>query len=747
MKKQPLTVKVASWSALHPGRAILGWFAFVALCLVIGGAVGAVDAADKDYWVGEAGRAESIATEGNLQHKSAERIMITDKSGAASGARAQSAAADVAARMKQLPEVEKVAAPVRSANGRMLMVEVTLKGLRLEAQKHIQPLLDQTAEVQKKNPDLKVEESGDASVEMGLDKSRDDDLSTSETITFPITLITLLVVFGSLIMVGVPLLLAVSSIGAAMGLSQLISHLVPDAGVGKSVILLIGMAVGVDYTLFYLKREREERAQAKGRLSPEALVGIAAATSGRAIVVSGLAVALSTATLFLATDIVFTSLAVATMVVVLVAVLSSMTALPALLVLIGRRLDRKAAKAAAGGKRVKWVRRHKSEKTGRIWTALLRPARNRPVATLLISVLVMFGLAVPAFGMHLRVLNLATHSRAIPELKTYDRLNEAFPDLLAEHWVMVRDNNPGERTEVQSALKDLAAKAQTDPVFSKKPPKLETTPDGRISVMTLSVPFNLSSPQAHDSLTELRKNFLPKTLGKVKGAEFAVSGPVAQDTDYLAHQNDKLPVVVGFLLLLTFVLTLFVFGSATIAALGVLLNLLSVGASFGLVVVFFQWGLASTVFGFEPGATHAIGSRVPLFLFVILFGLSMDYQVFVVSRIKEAALKGVPTRQAVIDGIGHSAKVVTSAAVVMVTVFASFMFLHLAEMKQIGFSLAVAVLLDAFIIRVMILPAALILLGNATWWPSHKMRRAQAQGAAAEHHDLPVTGPVAHLRR
>ncbi|MEU9102527.1 MMPL family transporter, partial [Streptomyces sp. NPDC048361] len=649
MKKQPITVRVASWSALHPGRAIIGWFVFVALCLIIGGAVGTVDAGDKDYWVGEAGHAESIATEGDLQHRSAERIMITDPSGAAPGAAAQSAAQDIAARMKQLPEVGQVAAPVRSADGGMLMVEVTMKGLRLEAQQHIQPLLDQTAEVQKKHPDVKVEESGDASVERGLDTSRDDDLAASEKITFPITLITLLVVFGSLIMVGVPLLLAVSSIGAAMGLSQLISHLVPDAGVGKSVILLIGMAVGVDYTLFYLKREREERALAGGRLSPEALVGIAAATSGRAIAVSGLAVALSTATLFLATDIVFTSLAVATIVVVLVAVLSSMTALPALLVVIGRRLDRKSARAVTKGKRPK---HHKNEGTGRMWSALLKPARTRPAATLLISVLVMAGLAAPAFGMHLRVLNLATQSRQIPELKTYDRLNEAFPDLLAEHWVMVRDNDPGEKTRVQSALKELAAKAQADPMFSKKPPGLQTTPDGRISVMTLSVPYDLSSSQAHDSLKELRQTYLPDTLGKVPGADFGVSGPVAQDADYLAHQNDKLPIVVGFLLLLTFILTLCVFGSATIAALGVLLNLLSVGASFGLVVVFFQWGLASTVFGFEDSATHAIGSRVPLFLFVILFGLSMDYQVFVVSRIKEAAMNGVPTRQAVIDGIG-----------------------------------------------------------------------------------------------
>ncbi|MER7028595.1 MULTISPECIES: MMPL family transporter [Streptomyces] len=716
MKKQPLTVRVASWSAAHPARAVIGWCVFVALCLALGSAVGTRQAGDRDYWVGEAGRAEAIATEGGLQHKAAERIMITNRSGGPVGGAAHDAAQDVVARMKPLPQVLRVADPVRSENRRMLMVEVTVKGPRLEARRHLDPLLKQTAEVQRAHPDLRVEETGEASVSKGLDTSRADDLATSEKITFPITLITLLIAFGSLIMVGVPLLLAVSSIAAAMGLSQVVSHLLPDAGVGSSLILLIGMAVGVDYTLFYLKREREERDRAGGRLTPEALVGIAAATSGRAIAVSGLAVALTTATLFLATDVIFSSLAVGTIVVVLVAVLSSMTVLPALLVLIGRRLDRKAAR----GKRV----RRGTERTGRVWNALLRPARNHPAATLVVSLLVMAGLAAPTLGMHLRVLNTATHSRSIPEMRVYDRLNAAFPDLLASHWVVVK-SDAGEVGRVRAELKDLAHRAATDPKFSDQPPELTSTPDGRISMMTLSVPFSLNSPQASGSLKDLRETYLPATLGKVPGAEYAVTGPVAQDADYLAHQNEKLPLVIGFLLLLTFVMTLLVFRSAAIALMGVVLNLLSVAASFGLVVVFFQWGWASTVFGFEEDATHAIGSRVPLFLFVILFGLSMDYQVFVVSRIKEAALNGVPTRQAVLDGVDKSAKVVTSAAVVMVTVFASFMLLHLAEMKQIGFSLAVAVLLDAFIIRIMILPSALALLGNATWWPSRRMRRTQ----------------------
>ncbi|MGW3011264.1 MMPL family transporter [Streptomyces sp. NPDC001219] len=741
MEKQPLTVKVASWSALHPGRAIVGWFVFVALCLALGGMVGTNEAGDRDYWVGEAGRAESIAADGNLQHKSAERIMISNRSDTPPGAAATGAAADVVAGMKALAPVLHVADPVRSENGRTLMVEVTLKGPRLEAQKRIEPLQKLTAEVQKKHPDLRVEETGDASVEVGLDNQRADDLATTETITFPITLITLAVVFGSVIMVGVPLLLAVSSIGASIGLSQLVSHLLPDAGVGNNVILLIGMAVGVDYTLFYLKREREERARSGGRLSPESLVEIAAATSGRAIVVSGLAVILSTATLFLAADVIFASLAIGTIVVVAVAVLSSMTVLPALLVKIGQRADRKDARAAARGKRS----RRKPEETGRLWTALLRPAKNHPVATLVVSVLLMLGLAAPVLGMHLRVLSTATHSRSISEMRAYDRLNEAFPDLLAEHWVAVR-SDAGHKDQTRTALNALAERAKSDPLFSTKQPKLETTDDGLISMMTLSVPHKLNSEAAADSLRHLREDYLPATLGKADGVEYGVSGPVAQDVDYLAHQNEKLPVVIGFLLLLTFLMMVLVFRSVTISLIGVLLNLLSVAASFGLVVVFFQWGLGSTLFGFEESATSGIGSRVPLFLFVILFGLSMDYQVFVVSRIKEAAMNGVPTRQAVIDGIGKSAKVVTSAAVVMVTVFASFMFLHLAEMKQIGFSLAVAVLLDAFIIRVMILPSVMILLGNASWWPSRTMRRAQRNAATAQAGSAPPAVPTAPLR-
>ncbi len=726
-EKRPVTVRLAVWSARHPWRALAGWLAFVVLCLGVGLAMGTHNATGEDYRVGEAGRAETLAAEARLDREPVEQVLISARSGPLERTAADAAVRDLTARMRQLPEVARVEPPVRSADGGSLRVAVVMKGAEADAKDHVAPLAARTAAVQRDHPELRVAETGSPSVSVGVNTQRGQDLALSEAIALPVTLLTLLVVFGSALMAAVPLLLALTSIAAAMGLSMVVSHLQPDAGVGANIILLIGMAVGVDYTLFYLKREREERARAGGRLGAEALVELAAATSGRAIVVSGLAVIVSTATLYLATDVVFSSLATSTVIVVLAAVLSSLTALPALLVKIAQRAERRADRRAQRTGRSRPARRERAEGTGRLWRALLRPATEHPARTLCVSVLLMLALAAPALGMQLRVLNKDSHSREIPALQTYDRLTTAFPELRVQHQIVVRAP-AAESSEVTSALRKLSARAHSDPLYAKGvTPLVKTSRDHRTTTMELSTPHKVSSPEAIASLDRLRRDYLPDTVGAVPGAEFAVSGDVAHDTDYLAHQDGKLPLVVGALLLLTFLVTTLVFRSVVIGLLGVALNLLSAAAAFGLVVVFFQHGLASTLFGFDTAATSAIGSRVPLFLFVILFGLSMDYQIFVVSRIREAALRGVPTREAVLHGVGASAKVVTSAAAVMVTVFAAFMFLHLAEMKQIGFSLAVAVLLDAFVIRVVILPSALTLLGRASWWPSRTMRRAQRE--------------------
>ncbi|GAA1358277.1 MMPL family transporter [Streptomyces beijiangensis] len=718
-------MRMASWSARHPWRAIIGWFLFVILCLGAGIAVGSNEAQTEDFWVGEAGNAESMATQGGLQRKPLEHVMISARQGRPDASAVASAVRDLTARMGALPEVERVAAPVRSADGTAVRVTVTLKGPELEGKKNVVPLLAQTEKVAASHPDLVVEESGSPAISKGVNDQRGDDLALSERITLPVTLVILLLVFGSVVMAGVPLLLALSSIAATLGLSMLASHLLPDPGVGTNMILLIGLAVGVDYTLFYLKREREERTRADGRLSPEARVELAAATAGRAIVVSGLAVIVSTATLYLATDVIFSSLATGTILVVAVAVASSLTVLPALLVKFGHRTERRAAKKAARRARrgKPTVTKPAKPENGRVFAALLRPAQRHPAIALCVSVLIMLGVAAPALGMKLIDPGKDTFSRSIPAMQVYDRLTAKFPDLLVKHEVVTR-STPDRADEVKQALVELGRRAQADPLFAENTaPAVRTSADGRISVLELAVPYPAPSDRAITSLDHLRQEYLPATTGKLSGVETAVSGDVARGQDYVHDERSRLPLVLGALLLLTFVMTAVAFRSVMIALIGVVLNLLSAAAALGALVFVFQGSWAESLLGFD--SLGAIASRVPLFLFVILFGLSMDYQVFVVSRIKEAMDNGMTAREAVVDGISRSAKVVTSAAMVMVTVFAAFVFLHLTEMKQMGFCLAVAVLLDAVVIRMVILPSVLLLLGERAWRPLRPSRRTR----------------------
>ncbi|MGK5552624.1 MMPL family transporter [Actinomadura kijaniata] len=729
-------VRMARWSAGHPWRAIAGWFLFVALCLGLGAAIGGNPATTEDFRIGEAGRAEAMAAEGGLQQRPVERVLITARAGPLDRAAADAAARDVVRRMRALPEVRSVAAPVRSVDGTAVRVDVTMEGLELEGKRHVEPLRAQTGRVQAAHPGLRVEETGGPSIGRGLEALRSDDLARTEMIALPVTLVTLLVVFGSVALAVVPLLLALSSIVAAVGLAMLASHVYPDAGVGTNVILLIGLAVGVDYTLFYLKREREERARSGGRLDSRAVVELAAATSGRAVVLSGVAVAVSSATLYLADDVIFSSIATGAIVVSLVAVLSSLTILPALLAQLGRRAERRAARRAGRGAApsprngaAPWRRRAENDGGGRLTRALLGLTSRHPVIMLSAATLFMLALSAPLLGLNLTDMGRESHPRAVPAMRTYDRLNAAFPELKAMHQVVVRAD-AARADEVTAALSDLGTRLRNDPrLAGAAPPR--TSPDRRISLLELPVPHHVFTDEARSSLRDLRAEHAPAIVGRVAGAEVAVTGDVARYADYPEHQKSKLPLVIAGLLVVTLVVTVWAFRSLVLGLVGVVLNLLSAAAALGLVVLAFQNTWAEGLLDFT--STGSIGSRVPLFLLVILFGLSMDYQVFVLSRIQEAVRAGAPTRRAVLDGIGRSAGVVTSAAFVMVTVFASFVSLHIMEMKQMGFALAVAVLLDAVVIRVMILPALLLLLGERTWWPSRHPRRDHGGDPGRDH--------------
>jgi RND superfamily putative drug exporter len=709
-----LTVRAARWSATHPWRAIAMWVVFVVACFALGSMTGTKQAQNNGD-VGEVTRAEKIVDSGNFDNPDIESVLITPRSGGLDEAAADKVAVVVTQRMRALGGVADVAKPILAPNKEALIVRVTLQ--EGDSNNRVQPLLDTTARIQQENPGLRIEEVGGASIDKALTETLGNDFKRAEMFSLPVTLAILLIAFGALIAASVPLVLALSAVAAAIGLSAAASHLVPAVDAANSVILLIGMAVGVDYSLFYLRREREERAKGRGHVDA---VEIAAATSGHAVVVSGTAVIISMAGLFLARDTVFSSFAVGSILVVAVAVVGSLTVLPAILAKLGRWVDRPRIPLL-------WRLTARNGEP-RFWPFMLKPALKHPVATLLVAVTALLAVASPALGMSLKFPGTEDLPRDTAVMKAYDRLTAAFPSTGTSHQVAVRAP-ADQQSAVKAALADLVRRTKSDSLFAQdglEQPRVSK--DGTVTVLEVATPYEGGSQQARDSLTKLRKELMPETVGKVPGAEYAVGGFVAADVDYAAHTRAKLPLVIGFVLLLTMIVMMVTFRSVVVAVTAIGLNLLSAGAAYGVVTAVFQNSWAEGLLDFRSNG--AVVSWLPLFLFVVLFGLSMDYHVFVVSRIREAVLRGVPTRKAVADGITGSAGVVTSAAAVMIGVFAVFATLSTLDMKQLGVGLAVAILIDATIIRAVVLPSVMILLGEANWWAPKWLRLKPAKHAA-----------------
>lgn len=710
MKRSP-TVRIATWSATNPWKAILAWTVFVAVCFGAGAAAGTNQVAFSDYWIGEAGDAETIALENGLAAPAVEQILISSPDGALDPEAAAAAAADLRTRMAALDEVAEVAGPVTAESGDALMLAVTMSMPAHEAADHVDPLLETTAAVQEAHPDLDFAQTGGKSMSNELNDQLGTQLAQVERFTLPITLLILFIVFGSLLLAGVPLLLAISSIVAALGVYALSSHFFPDAGGAvTSVLAMIGMAVGVDYSLFYLKRVREERRRSGGTADPARAIELAAETAGRTIVTSGIAVIVSLAGLYLVDDVIFSSIATACIIVVAIAVISSLTVLPALLAKIGRRID--------GGKllRRKGTSTGPGRDEGRVWSALLRPSLRHPVATAVIGMVVIGGLALPALAMTTSVEGRESFPKSLDSIAAYDALVAEFPAAGLAHSI-VAEVDPADADALAAAAADLQQRTRGDALFAAHgDPRLRIADDGTAIRLDLPIPYATSDPRAAESLALLRDDLVPATIGQIPSADYAVSGEPAYANDYADHQSSRLALVVGFVLTATFITMLISFRSLVFALLSMVLNLLSTLAAWGALVLVFQYTWAEGLLNFDSAGF--IGSRTPLLVFTILFGLSLDYQLFVMSRIKEAALGGAAPREAISQGIRSSASVVTSAAVIMMSVFVAFAFIDRIEMKQLGFALALGVLLDAVVVRVMLLPALMAVIDRAGWWPA-----------------------------
>jgi uncharacterized membrane protein YdfJ with MMPL/SSD domain len=540
------------------------------------------------------------------------------------------------------------------------------------------------------HPSLRIEEAGDASISKATLDASNQEMGKSALLTLPVTLLILAFTFGALVAAGIPVLLALTSVAATLGLLGPISQLAPVDQSVMHVVLLVGMAVGVDYSLFYLKREREERAA--GREKDAAIVA-AAATSGRAVVISGLTVMVAMAGMYLGGISNFASYATGTILVVAVAVAGSLTVLPALLSKLGDRVEKG---------RLPLVGRIKNRvgEAG-LWSRFLDRVLRRPLVSALVSAGVLVALAVPALGMETSLGGTEDYSRDLEVMQTYDRIAAAFPSEGSMEMVVIK---AGDVTSpaVVSAIDSLETAAAERPGLFEGEATVELSSDQTVATVGLPTTGTGTDERSNQAVDALRNELVPSTLGELDGVEAYTTGEAAATGDFNDAMIGNLPYVFAFVLSAAFLLLLVTFRSLVVPAKAIVLNLLSVGSAYGVLTLAF--------------AGEAIAAWLPLFLFVILFGLSMDYHVFILSRIREAFDRGMRTEDAVAHGIKSTAGVVTSAALVMVAVFSLFALSSELQMKQMGVGLATAVLIDATIIRGVLLPSAMKLLGDRNWW-------------------------------
>ncbi|GII86721.1 membrane protein [Sphaerisporangium siamense] len=717
-RRRNLAASIGGWSARHRWAAIMIWVAFVAVATFAGNAVGTAKMKGYESQNGDSRKAGQILDGANFENVASEVVLVQAKDGGPTvqDQRFRDAVAKVKEAITATGQVENVRTPYDkepspvTEDRRTTLVQFDMKGDGKDADKRVQPVLDAVAGVQKSFPDLRVEQAGGASAGKMIGEAIDKDFVRAEQLSLPITFGILLAAFGALLAALVPLALAMTAIVGATGLLALTSHLLHVDDATPNLMLLIGLAVGVDYSLFYIRREREERA--KGRDKRRA-IEIAAATSGRAVLISGITVMVAMAGMFLTGNGIFMGFAEGTILVVLVAMIGSLTVLPALLSLIGDKIDARlihgTVRVLTRG-RVTWSRKlgGRSVEGGRVWNALLTPVLRHPLVSALVAGGLLVALAAPAFTLRTGPQGFDDLQGDYAIAETFKRIDTAFPGGNAPAVVVLKAPDvtaPAVTSAIERFKQQAFATGQANEPFG-----VDVNPDK--TVARISIGLKGEKEVAEQAVRTLREKVIPATL--TGAGEAHVTGETAGSMDFNEQLGRSIPLVFGFVLLLAFILLLTSFRSLVVAVKAIVLNLLSVAAAYGVLVLVFQRGYGEGLLGFT--STGFITDWVPLFLFVILFGLSMDYHVFILSRVREAYDRGMRTEDAVAFGIRTTAGVVTSAALIMVAVFATFATLSLLTFMEMGVGLAAAILIDATIVRAVLLPATMKLLGDWNWY-------------------------------
>jgi uncharacterized membrane protein YdfJ with MMPL/SSD domain len=703
-----LAGRMGRWSARHWKTAVFGWIAFVAASFLIGYLLGPkyLDATESN--VGEARTADKIIDAGfpNKDEEQGEMVLVQHPTLTADDRAFKAVVTQVTTTLDGFPKVRKLNSPYEAGHDDLIsddrhsvMVNFTPKGDYEEAVTYIQTIEASIDKVATSHPGFYVDELGSVSTERELDVVFQGMIKTAGMIAIPLALLILFVVFGSVVAAFVPLLLALTAVFATIGLVAIPSQFFPVDEQIAEVILLIGLAVGIDYSLFYLKREREERAAGR---SEGAALEAAAATSGRAVLISGITVLIAMSGMFLSGDKTFMSFSVGTMMVVAVAMIGSLTVLPAVLGKLGDRVEKG---------RIPFVHRLRSKDgEGRFWGAILDRVLRRPVLWASVSTAVLVALALPALA--IKTATPGIDDIKIAEVEPIKKLIAAFPGGNEPARVAIKADDVRAQP-IRAALVGLESRALATGQM-KQPIETEASRDHTVAIVDIPLIGGGTDSVSKNALAILRDEVLPATVGEVEGVEYAVTGETAADKDWAAAMKKSVPLVFGFVLFFAFLILLVSFRSIVVALKAIVLNLLSVGAAYGLLVVIFQWGWGESLLGFESNG--GIAPWLPMFLFVILFGLSMDYHVFILSRIRELYDRGYSNDEAVAHGIKTTAGVVTSAATVMVVTFAVFASLPVIDFKEMGIGLAAAVLIDATIVRAILLPATMKLLGDWNWY-------------------------------
>jgi uncharacterized membrane protein YdfJ with MMPL/SSD domain len=699
------TESLARACALHPWRTIGAWIAAVVLSMgVVAALLGDTLTTEGEVTSQtDSKRTEELVFEHfqpspeALDQETSEVVVVSFESGTVDGERVQALAEELRrlGATKVVTSADEGQERLDSADGNATALLVGLGRNEDDL-----PSLVEAVERLDEDPGIETAMTGELTIDEDFGTLSEEDLQEGELFFgAPAALIVLLLVFGTVVAGVIPLVLAILSIVVALALTAIVGQAFELSVFVTNMIFGMGLALGIDYSLFILSRFREERRQGREKLDAIVTSG---ATASRAVLFSGAAFVLAMTGLELVPNTIMRSLATGAILVGIVSVVAALTLLPAVIGLLGDRVESLRVpyfgRTAAGGAE------------SRFWGRIVRAVLRRPVVSLVAAVGLLLAAAVPVLSLESGTSGISTLPDRFESKQGFILLNREFPGQTTDP-VTIAVEGDSASPDVRAAVEELQSRLAERRIFGEA--TTETSPDGGLIVLTVPVAGDSVSAAAVDAVRDLRADVIPATFAG-SGAEAFVGGATAEDIDYYDVMDEWLPIVLLFVLGLSFILLTIAFRSIVVPATAIAMNLLSVGAAYGLLVLVFVEGVGNEIFGFQQ--VDIVEAWVPLFLFAVLFGLSMDYQVFLLSRIRERYAQTGDNEDAVSFGVSSTARLITGAALIIIAVFAGFARGDLVMFQQMGFGIAVALFIDATIIRSVVVPATMTLLGRWNWF-------------------------------